>query len=496
MSRVKFISGLILIFLMAFLLPSQTDSKFDKKKIYITDYKDTYLGNVENYDRTYLASMDNGGFAVTWKYQLDQLLLGFFNEDGKALLDEPVLIKKEGLKVDRSILLNDLSGGLYHIYRFFSGSGQKAEILVNRYDSKGKKLWGEDGKVVATGPWNELATAVATDNGLQVYYNSISTDEKGNTSLYMNIIDKDGVIKYGEDEKQISTTRGFYTKMVSCADSEGGVVLMWEAVHDEMNPYSSRNMEVQRVDKEHNPVWNGGKPIVLKKCTRTRPNSTGDRVKQKLVASGEKIWFMITDSKYDGENFVQKSEATEVYAFNIAGRSVASPKIYEWQNSADIVPDNRGGVFVVTYRYDYVTKPLWGSVVRVHHIDKDMKEAWGREGIEIKTSLGVMNTGTISCSAIGRELRLYLSDHDLNMGGVTYRNLVYRISEDGSLQDGADGFVTQEHKGYYTGFYMNTYNKVSKKQFALFLDLDKTDGFSRFYNYAVLIIDEDIKPVE
>jgi hypothetical protein len=284
-------------------------------------------------------------------------------------------------------IVPDGSGGAIIAWQNTGASGK--DIYAQRVDASGAVLWAADGVAVCAAAYDQMNPHLAADGsgGAIITWED---NRGGNSDLYAQRVDADGILQWAGDGVAICTASNDQDSPGIVSDGSGGAIIAWE-------DYRGGNYDIyaQRVDASGVVQWTAdGVPVCAAANTQSLPEigtdgsggavltwqdyrgGTADIYVQRLNGNGEPMWttdgvplctagnnqsYPAIGSDGSGGAIVAwqdyRSGNTDIYAGRVDGsgtavwdtNGVAICAATDAQTACQIAADGSGGA-VVTWR--------------------------------------------------------------------------------------------------------------------------------------------------
>lgn len=194
---------------------------------------------------------NKGGSFIFWLENLNQktvLRLQFVNSNGSEVWGpKPITISKSNNNV-LSYSVGKLAGGVYAAITY---QGSNKIIYQNLISDKGLLLWGEDGKLLTYQKGSQKNPQFAfVDSSVVV---SWTNEFEKTNDVFIQRFDVKGNRMWGNNGKRVINIKGNQFGQRIVYDQKDGVVIAWI---DKRQNNSDANMFIQKIDLKGKFVWN------------------------------------------------------------------------------------------------------------------------------------------------------------------------------------------------------------------------------------------------
>jgi len=281
----------------------------------------------------------SGGAIITWQDGRDgnwDVYAQRVDLDGNALWDQNgIAVTTDAANQYYPILMMDVSGGALITWQ--DERGAETKVYAQGVDASGSPRWVADGITVSTATGSQTSHDMVTDGVGGTVVSWIQRDGNGETSLYAQRIDSDGVRQWTDDGVTVDAS-GFITGSCIITDGAGGAVMIW-------SQYRNGNADVyaQRIDSNGNIQWNpDGVAVCVASGDQWIPDAVGDGAGGSIVT-----WMDGRDGNADV--FAQMVDADGNIQWTQDGTVVCNEAQY--QVMPRLVSDGAGGAIITWSDY-------------------------------------------------------------------------------------------------------------------------------------------------
>lgn len=287
-----------------------------------------------------IAADGSGGAIITWQDGRDgnwDVYAQRVDEDGNPLWDQ------NGIAVTTNvsdqyypILITDVSGGALITWQ--DERSAETKVYVQGVDASGSPRWVADGVAVSTATGSQTSHDMVTDGVGGTVVSWIQRDGTGETSLYAQRIDSDGVLQWTDDGVTVDAS-GFITGSCMVTDGTGGAAVIWSQYRN-----GDADVYAQRIDSNGNIQWNpNGVAVCVASGDQWIPDAIGDGTGGSIVT-----WMDGRDSS-NADVFAQMIDADGNIQWMQDGIVVCNESQY--QVMPQLVSDGAGGAVIAWSDY-------------------------------------------------------------------------------------------------------------------------------------------------
>lgn len=315
----------------------------------------TYFEN--NQYKPAVASLENGGFVVTWKsYGQDGDIGGIYAQrydSNRVKVGDEVQVNTTWKDHQSEPAIAGMSNeGYVIIWTSYNQDGPGSGVYMQRYEADGSAVGGETRVNSETIDWQAEPAVVAVDGGYVVTWMSYGQDGSGR-GIYMQRFDNAGA-KQGIETLVNHETEGHQSKP-TIAQTDSGYVIVWQSVGQESD--GSTGIYAQRFDHTGNKL--GAETLINSTMSgdQTEPTVTGLASGGYVVAwssygqdgSGEGVY--MKQYAANGTLVVDEKQVNTTTAHDQSEPSVASLAdggyLITWNSYAQ--DGSMGGIFAQRY---------------------------------------------------------------------------------------------------------------------------------------------------
>ncbi len=447
------------------------------------DSQTNLFTNAEN-TRNKTAFLQNGGFAMVWgtgRYDgARSINIRFFTTEREPLLAQPATVRHPGnCEIRQEMIFSDKRGGVFLVYSVYDWDVQAYKnVYVNRYDGSGAAKWGDQGHQVFEENYQDIVPihcAIGTYHHLGLFY-TLADNRPGYENEYHVMIatyDVDGISGYKAGNTGVCFTTGWKDAYTATEDEEGNVILIWENTDSKLNKHDPQILQAQRLENNSLlPEWSY-QGIDVKRLERGDDASVVYDYIKTVVTSGESI-------------FIAWGDNSGVFLDNITldgKKAWNQPLHFPGHELGELVPDNEGGVFIITKQFAGATGS-GGSTKRIiaNHIDPAGVKLW-HDGVIVADNM-VLTENYVFGYYSFETLNVFWSSHE---GSHTYNNSMARVTLNGMTLDGQNGFHLHQ-SGKPSAIAEVRYNEASEQLMVAYENAALPEGQKGAVNIGCSII--------
>ena len=310
--------------------------------------------------------------------------------------DGNIIWQKDSAYFDE--LISDGAGGVITAFDNRSGdNGNNAPIVVNRIDSQGDYLWGQQGVIIPRqGYWpNSLIVISDGANGTIAVWDEMESqvgatlqDTSHTWRVTAQRVDAKGNLSWGADGVTICTNPENVSIEEPCAtaDGSGGAIVGWQqnpsGPTDESSPeWVMKDISTQRMDSSGNILWQpSGVPLqIVKTAEEASPHTP------LAVSDGSGGAIVMWEDMRNGlvSIYAQKMDSDGVSEWQIGGVKVCNVKSnssFAWRQ---IAGDGSGGA-VISCSFKEAGTGKQGILVQ--KLDSAGNTVWPNNGVVVTGS--------------------------------------------------------------------------------------------------------------
>ncbi|HVG07638.1 MAG TPA: hypothetical protein VNM67_08025 [Thermoanaerobaculia bacterium] len=304
-----------------------------------------------------VALLPGGGFAVVWSWSAASgpdadadVRMQWVRPDGSSVFPVAGLTvagSPKAVEAQAVLAPHPVSGVFVAYVRGIED--RKFEVVVQRYDGDGHRLWTGDGVVAAREPGRRLQTSPTLvpdgDGGVYVCLSSRSTDGSTtrNADILCQHLDEDGQRLWSVKGLKSGGLAGVRMTPQAVPDGEGGLVVVWHNYRYSPGHALPVLVEGQHFAAEGTPLW--GRRGKLIHRTRISSGSGSVTVRLRVVPDGEGGAVVAFSDGADGLDVVAQRMSRDGRKLWGSGTAVASGP--DMDGFASLAAGPGGGAFVL-----------------------------------------------------------------------------------------------------------------------------------------------------
>lgn len=321
--------------------------------------------------------------------------------------------------VDRSqvVAIPDGVGGMIVVWREIH-RGQ-SDIVAQRYDANGNRLFGTVGARVCAAPGNQLYPAIVADGfgGAFIAWQDLRVN--GTTpDIYAQRIRPSGGTNWATDGVAVTGAAGIQQNPVITVDGSGGAIVAWE----EYGVGATSDIKVQRISSSGVAMWTANGVVLC--------GATGSQVGPSLVPSPSGGAIVSWADLRSGTSDIYVGEISS--AGNPLGTAdgTALCTASGAQDAPRLIPDGEGGAIAAWVDH----RPGSTSDIFARRINFTSSESWAAE-VALCSAAGSQHSLAMIPDGAAGALVAW-ADERVSAASDIY---VQRISSTGAIQWNADG---------------------------------------------------------
>ncbi|NQV18147.1 MAG: T9SS type A sorting domain-containing protein [Armatimonadetes bacterium] len=236
--------------------------------------------------------------------------------------------------------LPDVNGG------FIISCVHGFDLCIQRIDSSGNLLWGDDGIILCEGTvYNDYVSVTSDNNGI-FYFFWIDSRNSNTNVIYMQKVDIDGNILFEEDVL-IYTPAGNISKIFSTYTSDDNLAICWKE-----SDYNQQSLRTLKLDTFGNPLWD---PVI---ATENEITFYNDGMMPDGNGGYWLKWFCFGNYK---EFYVQHINESGFITLTANGFLICEENGYRNNMAINLTSDNRA--FLSWHDTRYGTSSLYVQIV-------------------------------------------------------------------------------------------------------------------------------------
>jgi hypothetical protein len=301
-------------------------------------------------------------------------------------------------------MISDGENGVIIVWQDDRNALDGQDIYAQRISSKGKALWGKNGKKIIQFSGNQVDVAIVADgrNGAFITWTDYRQGDR-NPDIYAQRIDPQGDPLWKDDGVLLCGAPDIQRSPKIVRDEDEGIIVAWTDKGG-----GSYDIYAQRVDKEGRPLWiTDGIPINQMSRTQQNPLFGNSKV---LVWEDYRFgnWDIFAGTVDHAGKLRWGEEGVPVV--DLASTQYA-PQITEWKNGSVIVAweDYRNDQFYEIY---------------IQKVNSQGRPAWDKNGIKVQSMDGARAAKMVANPQKGS---FYLFWEDFSGGGRALYGQKYLI---------------------------------------------------------------------
>ena len=325
----------------------------------------------------------SGGAIILWQDRNEQGYVQGISAEGASLWGAVGTFIGKTQYADFGMpLVSDGSGGAMVIWQDPLRKG----IYAQRVNQDGELLWAEGGVAVTslTGEKDRPQFINDGNGNLIIAWSEISTDKGFNESIYIQKLDTGGNRLWGEQGIVLDGGQAILRDPQLTADSSGGCIVTW--LQTQFISVKNSNIYAQRVDSAGEIQWQeGGVPVSDIPQNSPSPDLglihiTGDGAGDSTV-----IWVadIYAGNRHDTQVYAQKLSPDGQRLWSQDGIEVYQNPTFQAIGYSDVTGDGSGG-FIIGSKVSEGSSVSSTDSVYSQRINLEGNRLWGEGGLEIQ----------------------------------------------------------------------------------------------------------------
>lgn len=338
--------------------------------VFLVDYGPTETGQLH----PRMVPDGQGGAIITWCEGF--LYAQRLGSDGEMLWGE------EGVRLSATVgssrgakIAADGKGGAIVAWDARGEGILVEDIYVQRLDSDGNLLWGEDGLLVCSENFEQFDPLVVPDDtgGAIIAWTDLRNQQTVAVEVYCQRVDAMGNLGKGPGGIPICTSDESQSSPCMAPDGRGGAIVAW--IDGRGGLETSTDIYAQRLDQDGDRRWDeAGVPICVEENRQENPAMAPDGSGGVIVG-----WTQVPPTDWENRDvFAQRVDSLGNTCWEDDGVAVSTSP--QDQSRIRVTEDGGGGGYVTWIDSRYAAS---GIDIYGQHIDCDGSATWPMNGAPV-----------------------------------------------------------------------------------------------------------------